>query len=325
MRLLAVELTRLRWRRAVLVLLAACVLIPAVIWVATWWNTRPASPEDLARAEAEIAAMADEPWVREEMRMCVERPGDWGVRDTTDVEAACRAAVLPTPEDYVYRPGLNLRDQVTGSATGVITLLAALLLLIGTTFVGHDWNTGSMSNQLLFEPRRTRVWLAKAAVLLFTGVVVSAAVLAAYWTGLWLLAGARDLPPVPGIGDQVRDTSLRGIALCGFAAVLGYALTTLFRSTVATLGVVFVVAIVGSFLVLAIGGPGAEPWMLHANVAAFLHDGYQYFVDEVCLGDTDVSCGERTLSQARGAAYLSVILGASCLLSWWSFGRRDIP
>jgi len=32
MRLLRVELTRLRWRRAVLVLVAAAVLIPAVIF-----------------------------------------------------------------------------------------------------------------------------------------------------------------------------------------------------------------------------------------------------------------------------------------------------
>ena len=33
-----------------------------------------------------------------------------------------------------------------------------MMLLVGTTFAGHDWNTGSMSNQLLFEPRRdTRV------------------------------------------------------------------------------------------------------------------------------------------------------------------------
>ena len=44
------------------------------------------------------------------------------------------------------------------------------MLLLGTTFAGHDWNTGSMSNQLLFEPRRERVWLAKAlAVGMLTG------------------------------------------------------------------------------------------------------------------------------------------------------------
>ena len=36
--LLHVELTRLRWRRAVVVLLLACLLVPAAIWVGTAWS-----------------------------------------------------------------------------------------------------------------------------------------------------------------------------------------------------------------------------------------------------------------------------------------------
>ena len=42
-------------------------------------------------------------------------------------------------------------------------LVTLVMLLAGTTFAGHDWNTGSMGNQLLFEPRRARVWGAKLA------------------------------------------------------------------------------------------------------------------------------------------------------------------
>ena len=43
-------------------------------------------------------------------------------------------------------------------------VLAILMMLAGTTFAGHDWASGSVSNQLLFEPRRPLVWAAKAAV-----------------------------------------------------------------------------------------------------------------------------------------------------------------
>ena len=51
-----------------------------------------------------------------------------------------------------------------------------------------------MSNQLLFEPRRERVWLAKAlAVGMLTGAL-ALAVLVAYWTGIWATASIRDLP-----------------------------------------------------------------------------------------------------------------------------------
>ncbi len=36
------------------------------------------------------------------------------------------------------------------------------MVIAGCTFAGADWSSGSMTNQLLFEPRRGRVWLAKA-------------------------------------------------------------------------------------------------------------------------------------------------------------------
>ncbi len=41
MRGLLVELTRLRWRRAVLLLLVAVVVLPALLLATTAWNTRP--------------------------------------------------------------------------------------------------------------------------------------------------------------------------------------------------------------------------------------------------------------------------------------------
>ncbi|MCW2765770.1 MAG: family transporter protein, partial [Nocardioides sp.] len=46
-----VELTRLRWRRAVLLLLAAAVVVPVVIFGATAWNTREPSAAERARME----------------------------------------------------------------------------------------------------------------------------------------------------------------------------------------------------------------------------------------------------------------------------------
>ena len=41
MRALRVELTRLRWRRAVLLLLVAAVVLPALLLAGTAWNSRP--------------------------------------------------------------------------------------------------------------------------------------------------------------------------------------------------------------------------------------------------------------------------------------------
>ena len=54
MRLLALELTRLRWRRAVVVLLAGCALITVVVFAGTAWTTRPVSDADLRHAQAQV-------------------------------------------------------------------------------------------------------------------------------------------------------------------------------------------------------------------------------------------------------------------------------
>ena len=103
---------------------------------------------------------------------CVDDPEPYGVpRGRPDRQAACESYILPhrraVPRLRRPRPRRGAR-ATPGSAVAVVVGLIALLL--GTTFVGHDWNTGSMSNQLLFETRRLRVWAAKAlAVALTTG------------------------------------------------------------------------------------------------------------------------------------------------------------
>ena len=55
------------------------------------------------------------------------------------------------------------------------------MIIVGTTFAGADWSSGSMSNQLLFEPRRPKVWLAKGAAVLVGTLVASAVILTAFW------------------------------------------------------------------------------------------------------------------------------------------------
>ena len=64
---------------------------------------------------------------------------------------------------------------------------------------------------------------------------------------------------------------LRGTLLAVGAALLGYSLTMLFRSTVVTLGILFGVAVASTIIigVLPLDGEN-ERYMLHTNVAAFV-------------------------------------------------------
>ena len=192
--LLRVELTRLRWRRAVLLLLGATVAIPAIIFAFLVHDTRP-RPDDFA---------------------------DY---------------------DYYYAQLSIVEERTGGSGIAIALILAMLFVLVGTTFVGHDWNTGSMSNQLLFEPRRGRVWLVKAATLAAVAFVVSLVVLTAYWSGLWAVSVHRGLDLPDHAMVAAYKQGVLGAFFAAAAAVFGYSLTMLFRSTVATLGVLFGVAV----------------------------------------------------------------------------------
>jgi ABC-type transport system involved in multi-copper enzyme maturation permease subunit len=316
MRLLRVELTRLRWRRAVLLLLAAAVVVPTVIWGATAWNTRPVSAAEQAQTQQLVEEEAGQPYIQRELKRCLAKPRQYGAVGD-DVQAACEEVVLPRVEWYATRMPLALAQEREGSALAVVTVLSVLLLLLGTTFAGHDWTSGSMSNQLLFDPRRARVWAAKGLTVLLVGALLAAVVLAAYWTGLWVLAEHRGLDPSSAVVSEGYQQVLRGTLFAAGAAVGGYALTMLFRSTVATLGVLFAFSLLVPLMLSLIAFGGYEKWMPQNNIAAFVLDGATYYVQNTGM--------EHRLSMTHGTVYLLGVLLVAAIPSVASFRTRDVP
>lgn len=326
MRLLRVELDRLRWRRAVVVLLVACVALPLVLLAGYAWETRPISDADITQAKELAAQDAAQPWVEQEIAACEDDPEMFLGPDGDATE--CAEMITPRYENYLYRSELELTTLRTDVGAAAITILTGLLMLIGTTYAGHDWNTGSMSNQLLFEPRRLRLWVAKGVAVLLTGVLVAAVVLAVFWGGAALLASSRDIAAAPGVWGEVWRTQARGVLAIGVGGLLGYAFTMLFRSTVATLSLMFGVAIAGSLVVVAILGDSAVRWLLPTNFLAFVLGGFSYYDPTACTqladGSVSGSC-ERVLSAVDGGIVLGVLVVAVVALSLWSTQRRDVP
>ncbi|MDZ5622361.1 hypothetical protein [Nocardioides bizhenqiangii] len=326
-RLLQVELTRLLCRRAVLVILAVAVAIPVVIGVATVLNTRPPSAGDLAYAEEQVAIEMQNPRVERGYERCLDNPErHLGQPLPDDVEAACNESYLPQPEWFVYWEPLDLageRDE--GSGLAVVIVLAILMMLVGTTFAGHDWASGSVSNQLLFEPRRPLVWAAKGTVVtvaagLFAGVVVTA-----YWLLLGLVARSRDIEIGDGLLLDCLQSGWRGAGIAAGAALAGYALTMLFRSTVAALGVLLAASVAGG-IVLAVIGVGSV-WNPGLNIAAVILDGAPYWADAPCPGNEEIGfCSvEKTLPIGRALLFLGTGLVLFAAASLASFHRRDVP
>lgn len=330
MRLLVVELTRLRWRRAVLLLLSAAVLVPVVLAVVTITDLAPPAPDDYEQAVAEATREAEQPYVAEELERCVEDPAAYGLVAGDDVEATCEEYVVPQPEQYLPYT-LDLAEEREGSGLAVAVLVGLIALLVGTTYAGHDWNTGSMSNQLLFETRRLRVWGAKAVAV--TLATAAAALLGL--TAFWLVLAARFQVAGATIPDGVLLGSLqqgwRGVAVAALAALTGYAITMLSRSTVFTLGLLLGVAVAGGLLIsFLVDDPGwVDPTI---NVAAVIQDGSTYFVEapDFCFADEasfdSPECAQdRVRSLEDGVVYLGVLTPLVLLASAASFRRRDVP
>ena len=89
MRLLAVELTRLRWRRAVVILLVGCVVIPALLWAGLAWSTRPVSDAEIQQAKEHGRPEQRGPASGSSTSASPAR-SDFGVPDGGDPEQLCQ-------------------------------------------------------------------------------------------------------------------------------------------------------------------------------------------------------------------------------------------
>ena len=189
-----------------------------------------------------------------------------------------------------------------------------------------------MSNQLLFEPRRGRVWATKAVAVTLTCLLLATAVLSAYWWGVTTLASVRDVAVADGVVGDGYEQALRTGVLAGATALGGYALTMLFRSTVATVGVLFGLAVASGAL-LGIVGQTTQRWTPPLNVMAVMQGQVTYY-DESAIapecrfgtaGPADDCDPERTLTAGDGGLYLGSALLLACGASVVSFRRRDVP
>jgi hypothetical protein len=198
------------------------------------------------------------------------------------------------------------------------------MIIVGTTFAGGDWASGSMSNQLLFEPRRLKVWTAKAVAVTIGTLIASAVIIAGFWLALYLAAEMRDIPTSAKATGTIGWTATRGVLLAAFGGLGGYALTMLLRHTVGTLAFMFAYAVGGEALTAALPISRAGRWSLANNVFAWLSDGTTYWDESIPCSDQGMCDQSVRLSLEQGVAYLGALLLIVVVLSLFFFRRRDI-
>ncbi len=323
MRLLRVELTRFRSRRAVMLLVAICILAAGAMAGSNLWDTRPLTAQDRAVAQSQADREAARPYIKRSIADCEKNPRQFGGPGTD--AADCADMIVPKAEWFIYRETLSLRRALQESGPALVLILTGLLMLGAITFAGADWASGSMSNQLLFEPRRGRIWLAKLAAVTLASAVAAALALTGYWLTLYVGASMRDISVPATVQALARWQILRGVGLAAGAALGGYALTMLLRSTVGAVGVLFAYSVGGEIVVAMLPIVGAGRFSLSQNTLAWVMGGYSFWDDSLRCPPGRVECDKTTyLSQAHGSAFLAVLLVLVTVLSFLWYRRRDI-
>lgn len=323
MRLLLVELTRLRARRAIVLLLVGTALLAAVIVGTGVYDTRPVSAADLAQAQAQVDRESQRPRVQRDYQRCLENPEQFmGPQATTE---DCEQ-MMPQLEWFLFREPLDLGRQLGERGLAVLLLLGGVGMVVGATFAGADWATGSMSNQLLFEPRRLKVWLAKAAALALGFSLFACLIIGAFWAVLAVTAQARDITTAPQVVRDIWQTSARGVVLAAGASLGSFALTMMFRHTVGTLALLLGYAVAGEPLFRALPIEKVSQWTPSANLQAFVEKGARIYDDSICGDFSNESCDPQYfLAFGHAAWYLGLLLVVVIVLSMLLFRRRDIP
>ena len=323
MRLIGVELSRYFSRRAVVLLLVAAALFTALVAGAAVWNTRPVSGDELATARAEVQQHLDSQAYQRDLANCESDPQSF-FGPGFDAED-CRRELTPTPQSYLGRSTLSLADERGAGGTGVVVVITLVMVMIGATFAGADWSSGSMSNQTLFEPRRGRVWAAKGVAVAAGCAAAALVVLVGYWLGLLSVADARGIETSGAVQQSVSWMVGRGVLLAALAGLGGYALTMLLRSTVATLAVVFVFVVVGEVVLALSPVDRSAMWSPSNNVFAWVQDGVRVFDKAVACAPGQTPCTQQyAVSLLHGAGYLAALLIVTLVVSALTFRRRDI-
>ena len=244
----------------------------------------------------------------------------WKAGSDGDVELDQECAAEASEEETVVEERvpvdrrIDLVDSLENAVNGLGTTLMFFAVLIGASFLGAEIGAASLSTQLLYEPRRVRVWIAKAVAVGTGAALLSVSLLALMSLEIW--GGAAWRGVVEGATSEWwldRGTDvLRTSGAAALGAIIAFGVTGIARRTVGA---------VAGFLVL---GMILEP-MLTAGMGVFdgrLPVSALFSFASNTVGADGGMEGMDTLLQAAtvGGAWTAAMLVAGGIL----FTRREI-
>lgn len=239
-RLLGAELRRIAGRRLVrrtVLLVGLAIALGGILAFLTTGSLSEATYQRRVRA-ADVAQTAQ----RARTQACLQAHG---VKEGDDFSNEIGAACVPNASPVAHDPRFH-RARLQSLLQGVAGVVAIIGWALGASLIGAEFASRSMTTLLTWETRRTRVIVAKTAVVLVTVAAFAAVTLVAVAVVLLPTLALHGAPlragdPTPATLAGVIG---RGTLLAAVAAGMGFALAALGRNTAAALGFGFAYIIV---------------------------------------------------------------------------------
>lgn len=230
------------------------------------------------------------------------------------------------PHVFSFRDETQDMIKVFG---GLLTLFA---FAVGASFIGAEWSSGGVMNQLLWRPRRLRLLAGKLGTLLLAMTTAGIGLLAVWVAALYGLAVLRGRVGeiTSGVVQSMALTSARAFALALAAGAIGFAVASLGRNTATALGLAIGYAIVleiGARIVIELAEViKPERWFLSSYAMAWLDQKVTFEEWRHCRYDTTGNCQtyEWTLDMNQAAIVFGSIVVVVLVAAFWVFRRRDV-
>ena len=169
-------------------------------------------------------------------------------------------------------PGSELQlSSLPDILRGTSFVVFLIGVVIGGSSVGADWQQGTMAALLTWEPRRVRVFLTRAVVVMSFVFVIAVVLQVAL--SLMLAAAASVRGDTGGTGGtwlrEVAGVTLRVGGAAAFGSALGVAIAMIGRNTGAALGIVFGYLFIAESLLRGLL-PKLSSALISTNAAVFI-------------------------------------------------------
>ncbi|HZN73333.1 MAG TPA: ABC transporter permease subunit [Micromonosporaceae bacterium] len=339
MRLVRAEWSRFFARRFTRIMVVVVLGILGLILIGVGASSHQPNPAVIAQAEAQAAEVRTQ--VTAMRAQCEEEQRNPGAVDPNQKQfgqlppgVTCAQIFDPAqvrPEDFMPHV-FSFADEAPDllkAFGGVLTLFA---FAVGASFIGAEWSSGGVMNQLLWRPRRLRLVTGKLGTLLVAIATTTIALMGVWIAALWGLATLRGRmgEVTSGVSQSMGLTGLRALALVLAAGAIGFAVASLGRNTATAMGLAVgyvIVLEIGTRIVLEVAEViKPEKWFLSTYAMAWLNQRVIFTEWRHCRYDTTGNC--QSYDWAIDMKQASIVFGSILLVSvfaaFLAFRQRDV-